>query len=209
MAKFKNKRAKSMKKAAKLKDGTASGTLNVVEGFAMAVNGMQIDLYENDVITVSEGVVSVTRGGVSVVSGAVCDAEFVSRCLNEGVATLVNEYAVDSVVTYKGGHYTITKLDGEKATIENTENGEVLEIELSELSDEGFEDTKKESVKEESVKEGAVLTYVNGAGYSIAESGKSRVLGNRARARALLVAEGYEISAEILDNAVKGEAVIL
>lgn len=209
MAKFKKKRAKSLKKSAKLRDGKTSGTLNVVEGFAMAVNGMQIELYENDVIEVSEGTLNVTRGGVTLLTGAACDDEFMSRCVAEGVASLVNEYSVDDVVTYKGGHYKVIKIDGETLSIENTETGDTLEVNVSELSDEGFEECSSGGSKEQKLEEGTVLTYACGEGYTVTESGRSRVLGNRARARAMLVAEGYEISAELLDKAVSGEAIIL
>lgn len=218
MKKFKAKRNKSMKKAAKIKDGANSGTVRVKEGFDMSINGMKLALEEGDILSVAEGKVTVTRGNKNIVSDAVCDESFITRCIDEGVADkeeTVNEYAVDDCITYKGSYYLVKDVKGTSITLRNKETDEEITVDADEISDdEGFEEgcgKKKpnECARKNKTDEGAVLTYKAGEGYIITESGKERTMGNRARTRAMLVAEGYDISADKLNKAVEGKTVIL
>lgn len=57
--------------------------------------------------------------------------------------------------------------------------------------------------------EAALLTFRSNSGYVLVREGKELPMGNRIRARATLVSEGYQVSSEILDKAANGELVTL
>lgn len=55
----------------------------------------------------------------------------------------------------------------------------------------------------------AILTFKASTGYSLVKEGRELPLGNRIRARATLVSEGYNITSNMLDSASRGEMVTL
>lgn len=68
---------------------------------------------------------------------------------------------------------------------------------------------KKVKEEEEKVEESSILTYKSGKGYVLVKEGSEIPMGNRMRARAFLVSEGYNVKAEDLDNAADGKLVTI
>ena len=67
-----------------------------------------------------------------------------------------------------------------------------------------------EGVLEEVVAESAsILSFQSGKGYVLTKEGAEIAMGNRIRARAYLTNEGFEVTAEMLDNAADGKLVTL
>lgn len=67
----------------------------------------------------------------------------------------------------------------------------------------------EEEESEEDVEESCILTYKSGKGYVLVKEGSEIPMGNRMRARAFLLNEGYNVSAKDLDKASDGELVTL
>lgn len=63
--------------------------------------------------------------------------------------------------------------------------------------------------EEEPVAEAALLTFKANQGYVLVREGKELPMGNRIRARATLISEGFQVSSEMLDKASTGELVTL
>lgn len=61
----------------------------------------------------------------------------------------------------------------------------------------------------EPVAEAALLTFKANQGYVLVREGKELPMGNRIRARATLISEGFQVSSEMLDKASNGELVTL
>jgi hypothetical protein len=59
----------------------------------------------------------------------------------------------------------------------------------------------EEEESEEDVEESCILTYKSGKGYVLVKEGSEIPMGNRMRARAFLLNEGYNVSAKDLDKA--------
>ena len=71
------------------------------------------------------------------------------------------------------------------------------------------EEECEEEESEEDVEESCILTYKSGKGYVLVKEGSEIPMGNRMRARAFLLNEGYNVSAKDLDKASDGELVTL
>lgn len=66
-----------------------------------------------------------------------------------------------------------------------------------------------ESSEDEDIKEAALLTFRSNSGYVLVREGKELPMGNRIRARATLISEGFQVSSDLLDKAASGEVVTL
>lgn len=71
------------------------------------------------------------------------------------------------------------------------------------------DESEEEKKEEEKVEESSILTYKSGKGYVLVKEGSEIPMGNRMRARAFLVSEGYNVRAEDLDNAADGKLVTI
>ena len=173
---------KSHKKAQKIAAGSTSGT--VTESFDIHSDAVTFTAEAGDTIVMNEGVITVIREGKEVLKGLSVSEGFFDRCFEANVLEAV---------------------DGEKTT--------EVDEEAKECGEAGSEDSKPEDgkgeAKEEKTDEAAILTFKADKGYVLVKEGKELPMGNRVRARATLVSEGYNISSAQLDSASKGEMVTL
>ena len=178
-------KAGAIKKALKTRKKRAKqgfyGESTVKEGFDISTNGMKVSVEEGDIIRLGEdGTISVIRDGKAVVEGIVISENFFERCISEGV------------------------LEGKDCKeCEGVEEKKKVKESEEEC---GEEDSEED---EEDVEESCILTYKSGKGYVLVKEGSEIPMGNRMRARAFLLNEGYNVSAKDLDKASDGELVTL
>lgn len=108
------------------------------------------------------------------------------------------------ILTLTDGALTITREGTEIVSGIEVSEG-FIERCISEDVLEG-KDCKKEKEKAD---EAAILTFRSDKGFIMVREGAEVPMGNRVRARAILRNEGYEVTAEMLDNASTGKLVIL
>lgn len=77
------------------------------------------------------------------------------------------------------------------------------------LEEKVIETEEDEKGHEEGVEEAAILTFKAQTGYTLVREGRELPLGNRIRARASLVSEGFSVTSDMLDSAARGEMVTL
>lgn len=173
---------KSQKKARKIAAGSTSGT--VTEAFDIHSDSMTFTAEAGDVITMENGMISVVREGKTMIQGLTVSEGFFDRCYEAKVLEAVNEEIDESA---------------------EVNEGEAKADECGDAPKEGAEEEKKE----EKTDEASILTFKADKGYVLVREGSELPMGNRVRARATLVSEGFNITSAQLDAASKGEMVTL
>ena len=178
---------KSHKKAQKIAAGSTSGT--VTEAFDIHSDAVTFTAEAGDVIVMNEGVITVIREGKEVLKGLSVSEGFFDRCYEAKVLEAAGE-------------------EEEKKTDECGDAKECGDAGSDEeKTNEG--DEGEGSKEEEKTDEASILTFKADKGYVLVKEGKELPMGNRVRARATLVSEGFNISSAQLDAASKGEMVTL
>lgn len=104
-----------------------------------------------------------------------------------------------------------------RKTVKEDEDSDEDEEEIQEDSDEDDDDDddkdeddedEDEESEDKEVSE-SMLTFKSGKGYCLVSEGRELQMGNRIRARAMLLNQGFEVSSEDLDKASSGQVVIL
>lgn len=173
---------KSQKKAHKIAAGSTSGT--VTEAFDIHSDSMTFTAEAGDVITMENGMISVVREGKTMIQGITVSEGFFDRCYEANVLEAVTEEVDES---------------------NEVNEGEAKADECGGAPKEGAEEEKKE----EKTDEASILTFKADKGYVLVREGSELPMGNRVRARATLVSEGFNITSAQLDAASKGEMVTL
>lgn len=199
--KGKAKAKKNRKKAMKANESV------VVEGFDISANGTIFHVEDGDVLSYEDGFLAVTRDGVEVFSNLTVSESFISRCVAEGVVDDCEDCDDEEIQEAK-----------KRKTVKEDEDSEEDEEEIQEDSDEDEDDDDsdddddddddEEEDKDEEVSE-SMLTFKSGKGYCLVSEGRELQMGNRIRARAMLLNQGFEVSSEDLDKASSGQLVIL
>lgn len=196
--KGKAKAKKNRKKAMKANESV------VVEGFDISANGTIFHVEDGDVLSYEDGFLTVTRDGVEVFSNLTVSESFISRCVAEGVVEDCDDE--EEIQEAK-----------KRKTVKEDEDSDEDEEEIQEDSDEDDDDDDddsddddddEEEDKDEEVSE-SMLTFKSGKGYCLVSEGRELQMGNRIRARAMLLNQGFEVSSEDLDKASSGQLVIL
>lgn len=198
--KGKAKAKKNRKKAMKANESV------VVEGFDISANGTIFHVEDGDVLSYEDGFLTVTRDGVEVFSNLTVSESFISRCVAEGVVDDCEDCDDEEEIQEAK----------KRKTVKEDEDSEEDEEEIQEDSDEDEDeedsddddDDDEEEDKDEEVSE-SMLTFKSGKGYCLVSEGRELQMGNRIRARAMLLNQGFEVSSEDLDKASSGQVVIL
>lgn len=198
--KGKAKAKKNRKKAMKANESV------VVEGFDISANGTIFHVEDGDVLSYEDGFLTVTRDGVEVFSNLTVSESFISRCVAEGVVDDCEDCDDEEEIQEAK----------KRKTVKEDEDSEEDEEEIQEDSDEDEDeedsddddDDDEEEDKDEEVSE-SMLTFKSGKGYCLVSEGRELQMGNRIRARAMLLNQGFEVSSEDLDKASSGQLVIL
>lgn len=189
--KGKAKAKKNRKKAMKANESV------VVEGFDISANGTIFHVEDGDVLSYEDGFLTVTRDGVEVFSNLTVSESFISRCVAEGVVDDCEDCDDEEEIQEAK----------KRKTVKEDEDSEEDEEEIQEDSDDDDDDEEEED-KDEEVSE-SMLTFKSGKGYCLVSEGRELQMGNRIRARAMLLNQGFEVSSEDLDKASSGQLVIL
>lgn len=198
--KGKAKAKKNRKKAMKANESV------VVEGFDISANGTIFHVEDGDVLSYEDGFLTVTRDGVEVFSNLTVSESFISRCVAEGVVDDCEDCDDEEEIQEAK----------KRKTVKEDEDSEEDEEEIQEDSDEDEDeedsddddDDDEEEDKDEEVSE-SMLTFKSGKGYCLVSEGRELQMGNRIRARAMLLNQGFEVSSEDLDKASSGQLIIL
>lgn len=192
--KGKAKAKKNRKKAMKANESV------VIEGFDISANGTIFHVEDGDILTYEDGFLTVTRDGVEVFSNLTVSESFISRCISEGVVDDCEDCDDEEEVQ---------EAKKRKAVKEDDESEEDEE-EIQEDSDEDDEDSDEddEDDEDDEVSE-SMLTWKSGKGYCLVSEGRELQMGNRIRARAMLLNEGFEVKSSDLDKAASGKVVVL
>ena len=208
--KGKAKRMKSLKKARQLAAGSNSGTCTVKEGFDINVNGIKLSLEEGDEVKFEDGKITVIRDGKVIFSEVQVSESFMDRCFEEQVLEKkCNEEDDDEE---DDSEEEESEVDAEAEAEEDPEDSDDEEDEDKDVDECGNSKTNEEDEEEkeeEKVEESAILTFKANKGFVYVKEGVELPMGNRIRARATLASKGYAVTAEMLDNASKGQVVVL
>ena len=206
--KGKAKAKKNRKKAMKANESV------VVEGFDISANGTIFHVEDGDVLSYEDGFLSVTRDGVEVFSNLTVSESFISRCISEGVVEDCED-CEDEEEIQEGKKRKAVKEDDEseeeKEDIKEDSDEEDSDEEDSDEDDddsEDSEDSDDDSDEDDEVSE-SLLTFRAGKGYCLVSEGRELQMGNRIRARAMLLNQGFEVSSADLDKASNGQVVVL
>ena len=203
--KGKAKAKKNRKKAMKANESV------VVEGFDISANGTIFHVEDGDVLSYEDGFLTVTRDGVEVFSNLTVSESFISRCVAEGVVDDCEDCDDEEEIQEAKKRKTVKEdEDSEEDEEEIQEDSDEDEDDDdSDDSDDGDDDEDdEEEDKDEEVSE-SMLTFKSGKGYCLVSEGRELQMGNRIRARAMLLNQGFEVSSEDLDKASSGQLVIL
>ena len=192
--KGKAKAKKNRKKAMKANECV------VVEGFDISANGTIFHVEDGDILTYEDGFLTVTRDGVEVFSNLTVSESFISRCISEGVVEDDDTEELDESKKSKCVKEDSDEEDSEEDIDEDDDSDEDDE-EDSDEDDE--EDSDEDEVSE------SMLTWKVGKGYCLVSEGRELQMGNRIRARAMLLNEGFEVKSSDLDKAASGKVVVL
>ena len=148
---------------------------------------------------------SVTRDGVEVFSNLTVSESFISRCISEGVVEDCED-CEDEEEIQEGKKRKTVKEDDES----EEEKEDIKEDSDEDDSDEDDDDDSEDDSDEddEEVSE-SLLTFRAGKGYCLVSEGRELQMGNRIRARAMLLNQGFEVSSADLDKASSGQVVVL
>ena len=191
--KGKAKAKKNRKKAMKANECV------VVEGFDISANGTIFHVEDGDILTYEDGFLTVTRDGVEVFSNLTVSESFISRCISEGVVEDEDTEELDESKKSKCVKEDSDEEDSEEDIDEDDESDE---------DDEDDEDEEDSDDEEDEVSE-SMLTWKVGKGYCLVSEGRELQMGNRIRARAMLLNEGFEVKSSDLDKAASGKVVVL
>lgn len=198
--KGKAKAKKNRKKAMKANESV------VVEGFDISANGTIFHVEDGDVLSYEDGFLSVTRDGVEVFSNLTVSESFISRCISEGVVEDCED-CEDEEEIQEGKKRKAVKEDDESEE-EKEDIKEDSDEEDSDEDDDDSEDSDDDSDEDDEVSE-SLLTFRAGKGYCLVSEGRELQMGNRIRARAMLLNQGFEVSSADLDKASNGQVVVL
>lgn len=203
--KGKAKAKKNRKKAMKANESV------VVEGFDISANGTIFHVEDGDVLSYEDGFLSVTRDGVEVFSNLTVSESFISRCISEGVVEDCED-CEDEEEIQEGKKRKAVKEDDEseeeKEDIKEDSDEEDSDEDDSDEDDDDSEDSDDDSDEDDEVSE-SLLTFRAGKGYCLVSEGRELQMGNRIRARAMLLNQGFEVSSADLDKASNGQVVVL
>ena len=196
--KGKAKAKKNRKKAMKANESV------VVEGFDISANGTIFHVEDGDILSYEDGFLTVTRDGVEVFSNLTVSESFVSRCVAEGVVEDCEDCDDEEEIQEAK----------KRKTVKEDEDSDEDEEEIQEDSDEDDDDKDEDDEDEDEESEDkevseSMLTFKSGKGYCLVSEGRELQMGNRIRARAMLLNQGFEVSSEDLDKASSGQVVIL
>ena len=206
--KGKAKAKKNRKKAMKANESV------VVEGFDISANGTIFHVEDGDVLSYEDGFLSVTRDGVEVFSNLTVSESFISRCISEGVVEDCED-CEDEEEIQEGKKRKAVKEDDEseeeKEDIKedsDEEDSDEDDDDSEDSDDDDSEDSDDDSDEDDEVSE-SLLTFRVGKGYCLVSEGRELQMGNRIRARAMLLNQGFEVSSADLDKASNGQVVVL
>ena len=200
--KGKAKAKKNRKKAMKANESV------VVEGFDISANGTIFHVEDGDILSYEDGFLLVTRDGVEVFSNLTVSESFISRCISEGVVEDCED-CEDEEEIQEGKKRKTVKEDDESEE-EKEDIKEDSDEEDSDEDDDDSEDSVDDSDEDDDdeVSE-SLLTFRAGKGYCLVSEGRELQMGNRIRARAMLLNQGFEVSSADLDKASSGQVVVL
>lgn len=199
--KGKAKAKKNRKKAMKANESV------VVEGFDISANGTIFHVEDGDVLSYEDGFLSVTRDGVEVFSNLTVSESFISRCISEGVVEDCED-CEDEEEIQEGKKRKTVKEDDESEEEKEDIKEDSDEDDSDEDDDDDSEDSDDGSDEDDEVSE-SLLTFRVGKGYCLVSEGRELQMGNRIRARAMLLNQGFEVSSADLDKASNGQVVVL
>lgn len=199
--KGKAKAKKNRKKAMKANESV------VVEGFDISANGTIFHVEDGDVLSYEDGFLSVTRDGVEVFSNLTVSESFISRCISEGVVEDCED-CEDEEEIQEGKKRKTVKEDDESEEEKEDIKEDSDEDDSDEDDDDDSEDSDDDSDEDAEVSE-SLLTFRVGKGYCLVSEGRELQMGNRIRARAMLLNQGFEVSSADLDKASNGQVVVL
>lgn len=199
--KGKAKAKKNRKKAMKANESV------VVEGFDISANGTIFHVEDGDVLSYEDGFLSVTRDGVEVFSNLTVSESFISRCISEGVVEDCED-CEDEEEIQEGKKRKTVKEDDESEEEKEDIKEDSDEDDSDEDDDDDSEDSDDDSDEDDEVSE-SLLTFRAGKGYCLVSEGRELQMGNRIRARAMLLNQGFEVSSADLDKASNGQVVVL
>ena len=205
--KGKAKAKKNRKKAMKANESV------VVEGFDISANGTIFHVEDGDVLSYEDGFLSVTRDGVEVFSNLTVSESFISRCISEGVVEDCEDCEDEEEIQEGKKRKTVKEDDEseeEKEDIkeDSDEDDDDSEDSDDDDSDEDDDDSEDSDEDDKEVSE-SLLTFRVGKGYCLVSEGRELQMGNRIRARAMLLNQGFEVSSADLDKASNGQVVVL
>lgn len=205
--KGKAKAKKNRKKAMKANESV------VVEGFDISANGTIFHVEDGDVLSYEDGFLSVTRDGVEVFSNLTVSESFISRCISECVVEDCEDCEDEEDIQEGKKRKTVKEDDEseeEKEDIkeDSDEDDDDSEDSDDDSDDDDSEDSDDDSDEDDEVSE-SLLTFRAGKGYCLVSEGRELQMGNRIRARAMLLNQGFEVSSADLDKASSGQVVVL
>lgn len=200
--KGKAKAKKNRKKAMKANESV------VVEGFDISANGTIFHVEDGDVLSYEDGFLTVTRDGVEVFSNLTVSESFVSRCVAEGVVEDCEDCDDEEEIQEAKKRKTVKEDEDSDEDEEEIQEDSDEDEDDEDSDDEDEEDGEDDKDDDEEVSE-SMLTFKSGKGYCLVSEGRELQMGNRIRARAMLLNQGFEVSSEDLDKASSGQLVIL
>ena len=203
--KGKAKAKKNRKKAMKANESV------VVEGFDISANGTIFHVEDGDVLSYEDGFLSVTRDGVEVFSNLTVSESFISRCISEGVVEDCED-CEDEEEIQEGKKRKTVKEDDESEEEKEDIKEDSDEDDSDEDDDDDSEDSEDSddgSDEDDGEVSESLLTFRVGKGYCLVSEGRELQMGNRIRARAMLLNQGFEVSSADLDKASNGQVVVL
>lgn len=200
--KGKAKAKKNRKKAMKANESV------VVEGFDISANGTIFHVEDGDVLSYEDGFLTVTRDGVEVFSNLTVSESFISRCVAEGVVDDCEDCDDEEEIQEAKKRKTVKEDEDSEEDEEEIQEDSDEDEDEEDSDDDDDDDDDEEEDKDEEVSE-SMLTFKSGKGYCLVSEGRELQMGNRIRARAMLLNQGFEVSSEDLDKASSGQLVIL
>lgn len=208
-AKAKKNRNKSLKaNKNKNKKKRKANESVVVEGFDISANGTIFHVEDGDVLSYEDGFLTVTRDGVEVFSNLTVSESFVSRCVAEGVVEDCEDCDDEEEIQEAKKRKTVKEDEDSDEDEEEIQEDSDEEDDDEDEDDDKDEDDEDEESEDKEVSE-SMLTFKSGKGYCLVSEGRELQMGNRIRARAMLLNQGFEVSSEDLDKASSGQVVIL
>jgi len=202
--KGKAKAKKNRKKAMKANESV------VVEGFDISANGTIFHVEDGDVLSYEDGFLSVTRDGVEVFSNLTVSESFISRCISEGVVEDCEDCEDEEEIQEGKKRKTVKEDDESEEEKEDIkEDSDEDDSDEDDDDSEDSEDSDDGSNEDDGEVSESLLTFRAGKGYCLVSEGRELQMGNRIRARAMLLNQGFEVSSADLDKASNGQVVVL